>query len=219
MPNSGVTSPSASIEDKRADSAKGDMRYDGMRTKKRELGFTMIELLVAIVVLAILAAIAIPGFSRWLPNYRLKSATRDIYSNMQLAKLGTVRANANWAIVFDTGANSYFVCSDRGPDDSWPTTADNTIEKTVNLTDYESGVGYGSGNATKNATTAGGALPGDNVSYTSPANVVVFNPRGTCTGGYVYLENNKNTTTYAIGTRTTGVILLRKWNSSIADWE
>ena len=190
------------------------MRYDAMRTKKRELGFSMIELLVAIVVLAIVAAIAIPGFSRWLPNYRLKSATRDIYSNMQLAKLGAVRSNGNWAIVFSTGSNSYRVCSDDGGDGDW-TDGDETVEKTVNLTDYESGVVYGHGNAANDIP--GGAFPSGDVSYNN--NVAVFNPRGTGSGGYVYLENDKNTTTYAIGTRTSGVILLRKWNSSITDWE
>ena len=219
MPNRGVTSPSASIEDKRADSARGNMRYDGMRTKKRELGFTMIELVIAVAVLAVMAAIAIPGFSTWLPDYRLKSAARDVYSNMQLAKMGAVRENTTRRIVFATGAGSYSIWSP-GANGNWDGYAGDDVQvKTVDLSSYQTGVGYGGGNATKNATTAGGALPGDNVSYNPPANVVVFNSRGTCNTGYVYLENSKNTTTYAIGTRTTGVILLRKWNSSIADWE
>jgi type IV fimbrial biogenesis protein FimT len=191
------------------------MRYDGMRTKKRELGFTLIELMVAVAIFAIMAAIAIPGFSRWLPNYRLKSAARDVYSNMQLTKMGAVRANADWAIVFSTGSNSYRVCSDDGGDGDW-TDGDETVEKTVNLTDYESGVDYGHGNATDDIP-GNGAPPADDITYAS--DVAVFNPRGTGSGGYVYLENNKNTTTYAIGTRTTGVILLRKWNSSSVDWE
>jgi prepilin-type N-terminal cleavage/methylation domain-containing protein len=39
-------------------------------------GFTLIELMVTIGVLAIMAAVAIPGFSRWLPSYHLKSAAR-----------------------------------------------------------------------------------------------------------------------------------------------
>jgi len=85
------------------------------------------------------------------------------------------------------------------------------------LSDYESGVDYGHGNATKNATTTGGALPGDDISYNS--NVAVFNSRGLCGGGYVYIENDKNTSTYAVGTRTSGVIRLLKWNDSTANWE
>jgi len=182
-------------------------------------GFTLIELLITFVILGIMVSIAVPGFSRWLPGYRLKSASRELYANMQLAKMGSVKNNADWAVVFDTtaGAHRYLICSDKGADNSWSATADNAIEKTVILSAYESGVGYGPGSATKNATTAGGALPVDDISYNY--NVAVFNSRGLCGGGYVYIENDKNTTTYAVGTRTSGVILLRKWNDSTLNWE
>jgi prepilin-type N-terminal cleavage/methylation domain-containing protein len=180
-------------------------------------GFSIIELIVVLLVLGIMAAIAIPGFSGWLPNYRLKGAARDIYSNMQLAKMGAIKANADWAIVFDTtaGAHRYLVCSDDG-DGDWTTTGNNTIERTVDLAGYKAGVSYGHGNAANGIP--GGAFPGDDVSYTN--NVAVFNPRGTSNEtGYVYLGNSKNTTTYGVGTRISGVILLRKWNSSTSDWE
>ena len=72
-----------------------------MRTKKRELGFTMIELMVAVGIFAIMAAIAIPGFSVWLPNYRLKHAARDMFSNFQLAKLTAIRRGSNCTITFN----------------------------------------------------------------------------------------------------------------------
>ena len=214
MPNRGVISPSVSIEDKRADSAKGNMRYDGMRTKKRELGFTMIELLGAIVVLAILAAIAIPGFSRWLPDQRLRAAARDVYSNMQLAKMSAVRNNATWAIVFDTGANLYFVCSDDGVDDDWTTIGDNTTEKTINLSDYGNSIQYGHGSAT--SSIPGGAFPADNITFGS--NVAVFNSRGFLNppSGYVYLSNSKNNS-FGIGSLTSAATRLRRWNG--AAWE
>jgi prepilin-type N-terminal cleavage/methylation domain-containing protein len=180
-------------------------------------GFTLIELLVTMIVLAIVTAITIPVFARWLPDYRLRAAARDVYSNMQLAKMGAMRNNANWAIVFDTGANRYLVCSDRGTDNSWSATDDNDKEKIVLLTGYESGVRYGHGIATKDATVDEDPIPADNVSYDN--NLAVFNPRGTGTGGYVYLENDEGTITYAVGTRTSGVIRLVKWNSSTSEWE
>jgi prepilin-type N-terminal cleavage/methylation domain-containing protein len=64
--------------------AENRKRQDGRnnvdkRVKVREKllsGFTLIEVLMTIVVLAILAAVAVPGFSVWLPNYRLKAAAR-----------------------------------------------------------------------------------------------------------------------------------------------
>lgn len=180
-------------------------------------GFTLIELLVTMVVLAIASAITIPVFARWLPDNRLRAAARDVYSNMHLAKRGAVRDNSDWAIVFDTGANRYLVCSDRGTDNSWSATDDNYKEKIVLLTDYKSGVRYGHGVATKDATVDEDPLPPDNVSYNY--NLAVFNARGTGSGGYVYLENDEGSITYAVGTRTSGVIRLVKWNSSTSEWE
>jgi prepilin-type N-terminal cleavage/methylation domain-containing protein len=177
-------------------------------------GFTILEVMIVITILAIAMAIAIPGFIGWLPDHRLKAAARGVYSNMQLAKMGAVRANANWAMVFNAATNSYTICSDDGGDNDW-TDGDEIVEKTVILTDYKSGVTYGHGNA---INPVGGVFGGDNISYT-PDNpsIAVFNSRGTCTSGYVYLENKKNTTTYAVGTQTTGVIRLLRWTG--AAWE
>ncbi len=175
-------------------------------------GFTMMELLVTMVVLAIVVTITIPVFARWLPDYKLRAAARDVYSNMQLAKMSAVRNNAAWAIVFDTGANRYFVCSDDGADDDWTTTGDNAIEKTVNLSDYGNSIQYGHGSA----TVAIGAGFGDEVTFGS--NVAVFSSRGFLNppSGYVYLSNNKNNS-FGIGSLTSGVSLLRRWNG--AAWE
>jgi len=191
----------------------------------RKDGFTLIELMVAIALLAIVASIAIPGFSRWLPNLRLKSAARDVYSNMQLAKMGAVKANADWAIYFDPGVTPgrYFICSDDNGDgwDGPPAVGGNdVVKKTVDLSSYESGINYGHGNATTNATVGGGSFPDDDISYTTPDNVAIFSPRGTVNNlGYVYLSHTKGVS-YAVGTPTiSGVIILRKWNSSSSDWE
>jgi len=177
--------------------------------------------MVVIAIIAILAGVAIPGVVRWLPDYRLKSAARDVYSNMQLAKMGAVKANADWAIYFDPGVTPgrYFICSDDNGDgwDGPPAVGGNdVVKKTVDLSTYESGIGYGHGNATTNATVGGGAFPADEISYNP--NVAIFTPKGTVnTLGYVYLSNNKGSS-YAVATPTiAGVIILRKW--MVTAWE
>ncbi len=64
-------------------------------------GFTLVELAVAIAIIAILSAVATPVILRWLPDYRLRMAARDLFSNMQLAKMTAVKSNTNVAVVFN----------------------------------------------------------------------------------------------------------------------
>lgn len=176
-------------------------------------GFSLVEIMVVLGLLSILAAIAVPNFIDWLPKYRLKSATRDLYSNMQKARIGAIKSNKDWALVFDNNENKYYLCSDKG-DDSWSETGDNTVEEVINLAGYQSGVQYGHGKAPSSPT--GDPFPDDEISYTTPDNVAVFNPTGTGSSGYVYLENEENTT-YAVGSLSSGVIRLLLWDGS--EWE
>jgi hypothetical protein len=102
-----------------------------------------------------------------------------------------------------------------GADRDYSTVGDNVVIKTVNLSDYQSGVGYGHGNGTKKANGSGGAIT-DDISLNS--DMVVFNSRSMIndtTGGYVYLENDRDDS-FAIGLLSTGLVVLRKWQDG--DW-
>ncbi len=180
---------------------------------KHEAGFTFLELATIVIIMAVMATIAIPTFSVWLPNYKLRSAARDLYSNLQMAKLGAVKQNKEWAVVFDQGGDKYHVCSDDGANDVWDgPDVDDNCERTVNLGDYDD---IDFGHANLNSDILGNTFSGgDDIYYAN--DFVVFGPRGTSERGYVYLQNAKNTV-YGVGTRPSGVIHLRKWTGSI--WE
>jgi len=175
----------------------------------RQAGFTMVELMIVIAVIAILTAIAVPNIINSLPNYRLKAAARDLYSNMQQAKMKAIKENKDWAIVFDSANNRYYICSDKGADNSWSATGDNSITTTINLLNYKNGIGYGHGSAT---SAVGSSFESDNITYNS--NVVVFNPRGSSNAGYVYIDHQTHTATFAVGTVSSGAIRLLKWRGN-----
>jgi type IV fimbrial biogenesis protein FimT len=72
-------------------------------------GFTMIEMMVVLGIVSIVAAIAIPNIIAWLPDYRLRSSTRDIVSCLQETKMRAIRENANAIVIFTSNGYESFV--------------------------------------------------------------------------------------------------------------
>jgi len=188
------------------------------KTMRRQDAFTLIELLFVFVVMAILASIAIPAFSKWLPGYRLRSAASDLFSQMQATKMQAIKNNSEWAIVFDPSVSPgrYFICSDDGANNVWDGPSamggDDTARE-VDLSDYGSGVDFGHGTA----TAAIGTGFGNEITFA--ADTVVFNSRGminSSAGGYVYLQNSENAS-YGAGALASGVIQLKKWDGTAWD--
>lgn len=145
-------------------------------------GFTLIELLVTIGILGILASIAIPGFSRWVPNYRLRGATRDLISAVQVARFSAIKEHAKVVILFHIGTNSYEAFVDNGAGGG---TADNWIRDGAEsyIVDPNQNGGFIPNRVTMYAASfAGGAAR------------VRFSPRGfpNGMGGHVYMINSQN---------------------------
>ena len=68
-------------------------------------GVTLIELVIVFVIIAIGAVLLVPNIGTWLPNFRLRSATRDVASILRTAQMKAVSTNIPFGVAFD--ANSY----------------------------------------------------------------------------------------------------------------
>lgn len=186
------------------------------KDSNKNCGFTLIELLIVICVIGILAGISIPNFSSWKASSYVKSAARDLYSAMQEARMIAIKDNINTAIVFDSTNNRYYLCDDSGADGDWSGindnigTGDNQIVRTYDLQSYKAGVGFGHGTITGNNSVTGAAFPADDISYAS--NVLIINTQGIGTGGYAYIQNPDGSRVYAVGTQTSGLVRLLRWD-------
>ncbi len=74
---------------------------------KEQKGFSLVELMIVVAILAILGAIAVPSFQRYAINSDLKSAARDIQGDFFICKERAIAENIEHSITFNVNANSY----------------------------------------------------------------------------------------------------------------
>lgn len=91
----------------------------------RSRGFTIIELMVTIAVLAILITVAIPGFESMIEKRRLIGATESIYSDLQFARSEAVKRSRD--VVVTVVASGSTGCT------GWNLRVTETSAPTVNL--------------------------------------------------------------------------------------
>jgi type IV fimbrial biogenesis protein FimT len=183
---------------------------------KREAGFTLAELIVTIAVLGIIAAIAIPQVSEYLPISRVNGAAIELFTELQLAKTRAISENNDYVITFDTSNNTYKIHDDdngNGGEDTGESV------KSVDIEERYPGIGYGYIAGTYN--TSGSALISKEVTFSGNPPTLTFKPTGLGKAGAVYLiptaETSNKERQRAITVATTGRVRLYRHTGTT--WE
>ena len=85
-----------------------------IKPPKKNTGFTLLEVMTVIAIIAIMVGIAIPAMTTWIPEFRLRSAARDIISCVQEMKMAAITKNKNTVVVFNLTADTYTSFVDNG---------------------------------------------------------------------------------------------------------
>lgn len=95
------------------------MRSDNILSQRKLSGFSLVELMVVISILAILAGIGVPSFNEMIASQKVKAAASALYDSLLLARSeaikrnGTVTISINssdlangWRVLLADGTNS-----------------------------------------------------------------------------------------------------------------
>lgn len=84
------------------------MAYDALVNQRRDRGFSLVEVLVVVAIVAIMAATGFPAISRYIRNYRIKGAATDVAGELQATRSKAIMTNTNAGVSFvAVDADSY----------------------------------------------------------------------------------------------------------------
>jgi len=72
-------------------------------------GVSLIELVVAVALVSIMTAIALPSWNKLLPSYQLDSSVRQFQSELHLIKMRAIAENVSFQLVYSNGADAYTI--------------------------------------------------------------------------------------------------------------
>lgn len=160
-----------------------EIEVEMLRILKQKQGFSLVELLTVVALIGIIAGIGTLSTRDVRARLSLKSATLELYSDLQLARLGAIRSGRIWRVCFTPGNllfNSYSIGNAGGTDGDICTDADDPTVA-ADPAFYRKNV---------DLSNQSGLFFQENFSGAS----IIFNPRGTASSGNIKISLNNGIT-------------------------
>ena len=169
-------------------------------------GFTIIDLIIVLSIISILASLSTPNIKNLIHSYKLKMASTDLISYINMAKTKSIKQTYPWRINFNPlGFVGYEVLYT-------DIKGNNITVAKVNFKECDNKSNY-----TK-CYNSDINFQSPSLSETCDTTEFQFNPNGLTNVGCIFISNKEHTGYYRIRLlAASGVISTQKWNGT--SWE
>jgi len=77
------------------------------RMKRKDKGFTLVEVMISVLIMGLIAVLSLPGFSRFLQNWKLMGDADHFAAALRTARAAAVTKNASAVFTFDLDDNTF----------------------------------------------------------------------------------------------------------------
>jgi len=133
---------------------------------KNAQGFTLLEVVVCVAVVAIMFAVALPDLTSFRESAEQKEAAREVLAALRLARNAAISHNREYQVAFDLDSGSYWLEEGDSVSDS------SSWDRVKELGRFPAGL--------KMATKANCQCTTGDGDPSTADNMIQFNPNGTC---------------------------------------